>query len=64
MSTVSADEQFERAFRANRDDALENGYELICPVCGCAFNGDGEGDEWSLSHDGPLHEAYDARVKP
>jgi hypothetical protein len=50
--------QYEQSFRDNRDDAVENGYDLICPVCGCAFQ---ENDaDWSMSHDGPLHAVYDA----
>lgn len=53
-------EQYEQSFRANRDDAVENGYELICPLCGCAFNGDGEGDEWALSHERTLHDLHAA----
>lgn len=53
-----AAEQYEKSFRRNRDDAIGNGYDLCCPVCGCAFNDDT--DEWEMNHDGPLHRLYDA----
>jgi hypothetical protein len=57
VDLTAASAQYEAAFRGNRDDAAENGYDLICPICGCAFN---EDEPWEMSHDRPLHGLYDA----
>lgn len=60
IARQKAVDQYERSFRRNRDDAIENGVPLICAICGCQDN---ESEEWDLDHDEPLHAVYDAIKK-